>query len=33
MKIKLYVYKAQSILWIQGRFNASIDEEYVCMIN
>ena len=32
MKIKLYGYKARSILWISGRFNVIIEEEYVCII-
>jgi len=32
MKIKLYVCEARSMLWIWGRFNTSMDEEYVCML-
>jgi len=32
MKIKLYVYEARGMLWIWGKFNASMDEEYVCML-
>jgi len=32
MKIKLYVYETRGMLWIWDRFNASMDEEYVCML-
>jgi len=32
MKIKLYVFESRSMLWIWGKFNASMDEEYVCML-